>query len=115
MKENKIAAGDVLFLGEMESVVDVIMHAPTRVVSIDEVRVEDVQGKVVFTSPEGRAKINSFGLKYDIIEEFPDFPVTRLTGKFINKSTRLQEVKFKYLVRVGQLTDAKPTIEVTGK
>ena len=115
MKENDIRAADVVFVGEMESVADVIMHAPTKVIAIDSVTVSDVTDKIVFTSAEGRAKINSFGLNYSILEEFDDFPVTRLTGKFINKKTRFQEVQPKYLLQVSHLDDDKPVIEVTKK
>ena len=81
MKENKIPADDVVFVGEMESIADVILHKPTKVIAIEDVTVQDISEKFVFTSPEGRAKINSLGLKYDIITEFEDFPVTRLTWK----------------------------------
>jgi hypothetical protein len=115
MKENKISAAHVMFVGEMESVADVILHAPTRVIPIDDVTVQDVSDKYVFTSPEGRARINSLGLTYSIIEEFEDFPVTRLTGKFINKKTRPEEIESKYLLKVGHIDIDKPAVEVTSK
>jgi hypothetical protein len=112
LKDMKIPADNVVFVGEMESVADVIMHAPTKVVSVEDVRAQDVADKIVFTSPEGRARLNDLGLHYEIIDEFPDFPVTRLTGKFINKNTRFAEVQTKYLLQVGPMRD-KPVIEVT--
>jgi 4-amino-4-deoxy-L-arabinose transferase-like glycosyltransferase len=113
MEENGIDAKDVVFVGEMESVADVIMHQPTRVVSIEDVTANDVSDKIVFTSPEGRARINAMGLKYEIITGFDDYPVTRLTGKFLNKSTREGEVQTKYLLRVTAAESEKPTIDVT--
>jgi 4-amino-4-deoxy-L-arabinose transferase-like glycosyltransferase len=113
MKENGIAAKDVVFVGEMESVADVILHAPTKVIAIDSVTADDVSDKIVFTSAEGRAKINSFGLNYSIITEFDDFPVTRLNGRFINKKTRASEVQPKYFLKVGRLDKGKPEVEVT--
>jgi 4-amino-4-deoxy-L-arabinose transferase-like glycosyltransferase len=113
LKQNRIDAKDVVFVGEMESVADVIMHQPTKVVSVEEVTANDVAGKIVFTSPEGRARINAIGLKYEIITEFDDYPVTRLTGKFLNKSTRANEVQTKYLLRVSGIETDKPEIEVT--
>ena len=113
MKENKIDAKDAVFVGEMESVADVILHQPTKVVSIEEVSANDVTDKIVFTSPEGRARINAMGLKYEIITEFDDFPVTRLTGKFLNKATRGEEVQTKYLLRVSTPDAANPAIDVT--
>jgi 4-amino-4-deoxy-L-arabinose transferase-like glycosyltransferase len=112
LKQNKIDAKDVVFVGEMESVADVILHQPTKVVSIDDVTAHDVADKIVFTSPEGRAKINSMRLSYDFITEFDDYPVTRLTRKFLNKSTRENEVQTKYLLRVAAATD-KPDVDVT--
>jgi 4-amino-4-deoxy-L-arabinose transferase-like glycosyltransferase len=113
LKHNRINAKDVVFVGEMESVADVILHQPTKVVSIDDVTANDVADKIVFTSPEGRAKINSMRLSYDIITEFDDYPVTRLTGKFLNKSTRENEVQSKYLLRVAAAAIDKPDVDVT--
>jgi hypothetical protein len=97
----------------MESIADVIMHQPTKVISYDDVVAPDIAGKYVFTSPEGRAKINALGLQYAIVTEFEDFPVTRLNGKFINKSTRLSEVQTKYLLKIRDAANDKPVIEVT--
>ena len=115
MKANGIDAKDVVFVSEMESVADVILHQPTRVIEVEDVTAADVAGKIVFTSPEGRARINAMGLKYDIITEFDDYPVTRLTGKFLNKSTRGNEVQTKYLLHVSAPDINKPGIEVTKK
>ena len=113
MKDNNIDAKDVVFVGEMESVADVIMQQPTKVVSIEDVTSNDVANKIVFTSPEGRARINAMGLKYEIITEFEDYPVTRLNGKFINKSTRAGEVQTKYLLKVAGTDTDKPGVDVT--
>ena len=113
LKQNGINAKDVVFVGEMESVADVIMHQPTKVVSLEDVTANDVADKIVFTSPEGRAKINSMQLKYEIITEFDDYPVTRLTGKFLNKSTRENEVQTKYLLKVSGVDTDKPEIDLT--
>lgn len=113
MKDNNIPAKDVVFVGEMESVADVILQQPTKVIPIEDVNVQDIAGKIVFTSPEGRARINALGMKYDILTEFEDYPVTRLNGKFINKKTRLNEVQFKYLLKIRTNDLTKPAIEVT--
>ena len=113
MKENNINAADVVFVGEMESVADVIMHQPTKVIAIDDVTADDISDKIVFTSPEGRAKINALKLNYEIITEFDDYPVTRLNGMFINKSTRANEVQTKYLLKIGHVDTEKPEIEMT--
>jgi 4-amino-4-deoxy-L-arabinose transferase-like glycosyltransferase len=113
LKQNNTDAKDVVFVGEMESVADVILHQPTKVISIEDVTANDVADKIVFTSPEGRAKINSMRLSYDILTEFDDYPVTRLTGKFLNKSTRENEVQTKYLLRVAAADTDKPDVDVT--
>jgi 4-amino-4-deoxy-L-arabinose transferase-like glycosyltransferase len=113
MKENKIDAKDVVFVGEMESVADVIMKQTASVVSIEDVTSNDIANKIVFTSPEGRARLNAMGLKYEIITEFDDYPVTRLTGRFINKSTRGGELQTKYLLKVAGIGNDKPGIDVT--
>lgn len=115
IKENNIPADLVVFVGDMESVADVILHHPTRVIPYDDVTVQDIADKYVFTSPEGRAKINSLGLTYTIVNEFEDFPVTRLTGKFINKKTRFSEVQTKYLLKISRADFKKPFIDVTGR
>lgn len=112
MKQNQIPTEQVVFVGEMESIADVILHKPTKVVPVEDVTLSAIAGKFVFTSPEGRAKINSLGVNYSIVTVFDDFPVTRLTGKFINKSTRSTEVQTKYLLKIAD-ADGKPSIDVT--
>lgn len=115
IRDNKIPAEDVVFAGEMESVADVILHHPTKVISVDSLDEKTIAGKYIFTTPEGQAKINSLGLNYSVINEFEDFPVTRLNGKFINRKTRTQEIRFKYLLKIGPAEFKKPVIEVSMK
>jgi 4-amino-4-deoxy-L-arabinose transferase-like glycosyltransferase len=115
MRANKIPAKDVVFAGEIESVADVILHHPTKVIPVDSISEQTIAGKYVFTTPEGQAKIDSLALDYSMISEFLDFPVTRLSGKFINRKTRLMEVKFKYLLKVGPAEYKKPVVEVSMK
>jgi hypothetical protein len=113
MRANHIAARNVVYADEMESVADIIMKKPTKVVSIDTLELNDVMNKYVFTSQAGLHKLDSMKLTYSMVKQFEDFPVTRLTGKFINRSTRHLEVKQKYLVKVGARDLQKPEIEVT--
>jgi hypothetical protein len=113
MRANHIAARNVVYADEMESVADIIMKKPTKVVSIDMLELNDVMNKYVFTSQAGLHKLDSMKLTYSMVKQFEDFPVTRLTGKFINRSTRHLEVKQKYLVKVGARDLEKPEIEVT--
>lgn len=44
--------------------------------------------------------IKQRGLRYEIIKEMDEFPVTMLTLKFINKKTRSKELKKFYLIRL---------------
>ncbi len=101
MKKAQIPAEQVVFAGEMQSVADVILHQPTKVVPVDSLDRLIMADKYVFTTSEGLKKIASLGLAYKTVREFEDFPVTRLTGKFINRNTRAKEVSIKYLVKVG--------------
>ena len=39
-------------------------------------------------------------IRYEIIKELPEFHVTMLTLKFINKKTRSGELKKNYIVRM---------------
>jgi hypothetical protein len=102
-----------VYADEMESVADIIMQKPTKVISVDTLQISEVMNKYVFTSQAGLHKLDSMKLNYSIVKQFEDFPVTRLTGKFINRKTRHLEVKQKYLVKVGSRDLQKPEIEVT--
>jgi hypothetical protein len=113
MRANNIDAHDVVYADEMESVADIIMQKPTKVISVDTLQISEVMNKYVFTSQAGLHKLDSMKLNYSIVKQFEDFPVTRLTGKFINRKTRHLEVKQKYLVKVGSRDLQKPEIEVT--
>ncbi|MBO9572846.1 MAG: hypothetical protein J7497_11680, partial [Chitinophagaceae bacterium] len=76
----------------------IILHYTTKVFPADSITSENVSGKYVFTTPEGRNKIDALGLKYTPVKEFDDFHVTRITGKFINKKMRSAELQHKYLL-----------------
>ncbi|MEO8582163.1 MAG: hypothetical protein ABI415_00125, partial [Flavitalea sp.] len=113
MKTNNIPADKIVFVGPIQSVADIILHHVTTVVDNDTVEKADVSDKYVFTSPEGRNKLDSLGMKYSIIKTFEDFPVTRLTGKFINRKTRSAEVEPKYLMKVNPADFRIPVVDVT--
>lgn len=113
MKANNIDASEVVYADEMESVADIIMKKPTKVIAVDTLQLNNVINKYVFTTPAGLNKLDSMKLTYSMVKQFQDFPVTRLTGKFINRKTRSLEVNPKYLVKVGSRDMRKPEIEVT--
>ncbi len=103
IKAQNIPADKVVFLGEMESVADVILHHTIPVIQLSDLKEEVISEKYVFTSTEGKNMIESGNLTYEVVKQFPDFPVTRLTGKFINHKTRHTEVKNTYLLRISKL------------
>jgi 4-amino-4-deoxy-L-arabinose transferase-like glycosyltransferase len=113
MKKNNIPADQIVFVGDVQSVADIILHHVTPIVSLDSVKASDVQNRYVFTAPEGQKKIDSLGLKYTVVTTLEDFPVTRLTGKFINRNTRYKEVQTKFLLKTGPLELKPPTADVT--
>jgi 4-amino-4-deoxy-L-arabinose transferase-like glycosyltransferase len=96
-------AGKLVFAGEVQSAADIVLHRTTPIIAIDDLTAGNVAGKYVFTSPQGKAKMDSLGLSYAQLSVFPDFPVTRLNGKFINKKTRGEAVEPKYLLKVAQV------------
>ncbi len=113
MKINHIPADQIVFAGEMQSVADVILHYTTPVFAIENINTDNVSGKYVFTSPEGKDKIDSLNLKYEVINRFADFPVTRINGKFINKNTRASALQQKILLKVSKVDINKPIIEIS--
>lgn len=113
MKDNDIPADRLVVVGEVQSVADVILHRLTPVLPIDDLDPAAVTGKYVFTSPEGRAKLEALALPYDPVAEFDDFHVTLLTGKFINRRTRQAELGKKYLLKVAEGASDRPRPEVS--
>jgi hypothetical protein len=112
IKEQRILPEQLVVVGDVESVGDIILHHRTPIIPYDSVSLNALAEKYVFTSPEGMAKLDSLGLKYKTIIEFEDFHVTRLTGKFINRKTRASEVKQKYLLKTGKVDFRRPVIDV---
>jgi 4-amino-4-deoxy-L-arabinose transferase-like glycosyltransferase len=112
IKEQRIPPEQLVVVGDVESVGDIILHHRTPIIPYDSVSLNALAEKYVFTSPEGMAKLDSLGLKYKAMIEFEDFHVTRLTGKFINRKTRASEVKQKYLLKTGKVDFRRPVIDV---
>jgi len=115
IKKNGIPAGQVVFVGDVQSVADIILHHVTPIIAPDSVSVNALAGRYVFTSPEGQKKIDSLGLKYSVITQFADFPVTRLTGKFINRKTRWQEVQTKLLLKTADGVTLVPSVDAASR
>ena len=100
-KQNNIPADQLVFVGDVQSVADITLRHVTTIVSPDSVTAAKVANKYVVASPDNQKKLDSVGVSYSLIATFEDFPVTRLTGKFINRKTRFKEVKQKLLLKTG--------------
>jgi hypothetical protein len=98
--KHKIPPDQFVFLGNNSAVLDVILHHVTPLYSFEDVQPLQLAGKYVFTGEEGLKIIDKLGLKHTVITTFEDFPVTRITGEFINRSTRGKAVKKNLLVKV---------------
>ncbi len=101
VKQHHLPADQLVFVGEVQSVADIILHHVTPVVPFDQVSMKKLTNKYVFTSPEGKNRIDSLGLNYSVITILQDFPVTRLTGTFINRKTRTTAIQFRFLLKTG--------------
>jgi 4-amino-4-deoxy-L-arabinose transferase-like glycosyltransferase len=53
-----------------------------------------------FISEDWLSYLKEKNIRYEILEEFPEFHVTMLSLKFINKKTREKELKKTYLIRL---------------
>ncbi len=98
--KHKIPSDQFVFLGNNSAVLDVILHHVTPLYSFEDVQPLQLAGKYVFTGEEGLKIIDKLGLKHTVITTFEDFPVTRITGEFINRRTRSKAVKKNLLVKV---------------
>jgi len=100
MKAAQLPADQLIMSGDVRSVADVILHRVIPVIAVDSLTASDASGKYVYTGSEGLNRMDSLGLKYQLIKSFEDFHVTMLTGKFINRKTRSEAVKIYSLVKV---------------
>lgn len=53
-----------------------------------------------FVSADERAMLDRLGYRYTVVKEWENYPVTRLTLKFVNKKTREKEMRRQYLIEV---------------
>ena len=57
-------------------------------------------GGLIFTIPQGLAKIEAQGIDYEIVRTYNEFHVTELTMGFLNPSTREKAMDQRYLIRL---------------
>jgi hypothetical protein len=68
----------------------------------DKVKPEELQDKYVYTTQRGLELIDSLQIPRKPVHQFADFHVTMLTGTFLNKATRDQELTPMFLVKTGK-------------
>lgn len=100
VQEAGIPVKDLVIVGDVQSVADIILHQVTPVYPIAAVGPGILEGKYVYTDQAGRQQIDSIGQPYQLLKVFDDFHVTMLTGKFINRKTREMAVNKKYLLKM---------------
>ena len=101
INEQNIEDDKLVAFGVREEMVSYLQDRIVPLISLEDVKREDLSNKYVFTDQDGISKIKSKGLAYDTIQSFPDFRITVLNGTFFNKHTRDQAVEMKYLLKVS--------------
>ena len=101
MNKNNIHGDQLVFLQNIASITDVLLHRINPSFTYEEVKPHQLSGKYVFTAGEGLKIIESLGLKHELITTFDEFSVTRITGKFINRASRNKTLKKNLLVKVS--------------
>ena len=100
VKKNKLPAHLLVCMDVEERISDVILQRVVPEFKSDTVSALNLTGKYVYTSDAGLEKIQKSGLQATHIISFNDFPITTLTGKFINKKTRSSALQKKHLIQV---------------
>jgi len=98
--EQKLPTEKVICFGTEEQVADVMLARVIPQYTLEKGTAEVLKGRLAYTTPEGLDRIRTLGLTPTVLKEFEEFHVTMLTGTFINKKTRAQALKKRYLVRV---------------
>jgi 4-amino-4-deoxy-L-arabinose transferase-like glycosyltransferase len=52
----------------------------------------------LYTTDQGKLKLDSLQVKYQVMDSFPNFSVTRLNGNFLNPNTRNKELNKVFLI-----------------
>ena len=100
LRDNHVPMDDLICFDADELISDFTLQRPLKKYTLEQGSVELLKGKLAYTTPEGLDKIQALGLKAEVLKEFEEFHVTMLTGTFINKDTRPQALKKRYLVRI---------------
>ena len=94
---------ELVALGGTERMMSFILNKVIPSFEIENATADDLKEKYVFTDEDGKQYVKSLPFRVTEIKVFEDFPVTTLNGKFLNKNSRHEAVKMKYLLKTGQL------------
>ncbi len=101
MQKYKLNQEKLILVGVKERMISFVQNRVVPVYSLDEATPENMPGKYIFTDEAGKKHLESMPLIVSEIKSFQDFPVTTLNGKFLNKNTRLEAVKMRYLLKTS--------------
>jgi 4-amino-4-deoxy-L-arabinose transferase-like glycosyltransferase len=59
------------------------------------------KGGLLYVTPGDLSQLDSAGIRYKLIKEFPEFHITMLSLKFLDPKTREKELKYYSLVQIG--------------
>lgn len=95
IKENQLPADQFSVYGRDIWITDFYLHTTLPVIK----DARNMSG-LVFVSEGGLKDLQDQGIPFNLIETFPDFHVTTLTGTFLNKSTRKSVLQNNYLIQI---------------
>jgi hypothetical protein len=99
-KHNGLPADKLITLDAGVILTDVMLERIIPNYDITATSKIDFDEKLVFTSKKGLVGLQSLGRSYEIIANFDDYPLTKLSLPFLNKKTRKENLEKKYLVKV---------------
>jgi len=103
MKKFGLNDHELVAIGGTERMISFLQQKVIPSYKLEDATVESMVERYVFTDDEGKRRLESMPFILTEIKSFEDFPVTTLSGKFLNKKTRHTAVKMKYLLKTGRL------------
>jgi 4-amino-4-deoxy-L-arabinose transferase-like glycosyltransferase len=67
---------------------------------VDDKFIADSPGIYLYTTEAGKKNLSDKGRKFEVVQVFNSYPVTQLTGSFLNPASRAEVVSKDYLLRV---------------
>ncbi len=94
---------ELVVLGVSERMISFHRQRVIPSYKLEEAEAVFMSNKYIFTDDAGKKHLESMPFIVSEIKSFEDFPVTTLNGKFLNKKTRAQAVKIKYLLKTSRI------------